>query len=270
MICRYTLKDAERWAEFSGDRNPIHFDLAHARQLGSEHLLVHGMRAMLDMKRTLSACLLECGESVNWLKFSARLRKPLRCEQVYKLSATQAGGRLNASFCDPEEASEYFTARLAPCSPQAWLLVPPGELRDITLAPALKASFPGKADDLTERWIFLDALLFQALLSSPELLSALKALYPECPANALQDFFALTPVVQTHHEVQFSAGLFADVPDPQMAIDILPPQVAGSPEAGLVMRIDIRGWFGSRPQIVTSVTFRTSPQRPTHQKGNTQ
>lgn len=41
---RYTLADARQWAAFSGDDNPIHFDLAAARAMGDGRLSVHGMR----------------------------------------------------------------------------------------------------------------------------------------------------------------------------------------------------------------------------------
>ena len=50
-LLHYTLADAQQWAAFSGDENPIHFDLAAARQMGAGQLSVHGMRALLDVKR---------------------------------------------------------------------------------------------------------------------------------------------------------------------------------------------------------------------------
>ena len=50
-LLRYTLADAQQWAAFSGDENPIHFDYAAARAMGAGQLSVHGMRALLDVKR---------------------------------------------------------------------------------------------------------------------------------------------------------------------------------------------------------------------------
>ena len=46
-LLHYTLADARQWAAFSGDENPIHFDLAAAREMGAGQLSVHGMRALL-------------------------------------------------------------------------------------------------------------------------------------------------------------------------------------------------------------------------------
>jgi hypothetical protein len=260
MKCCYTLKDAECWAEFSGDNNPIHFDPEHARRMGSEHLLVHGMRAMLDMKRGLAECLLESTPHSTWLKFTARLRRSLCCGQLYDLSVEQNGARFSGGITSAEDQIEHYAARLVPGLPQAWSFEPAGNLHDITIANDLKARFPGRADEPAERWVFLDALLFRQLLSSTDLLSALRELNPFCEAATLPAFFASTAVVQTHHEVLFSAELF-DVPlGTLLQADILAPQIVGSVETGFVMHIDIRGWIGSRPQICTSVTFRTLPQ----------
>ncbi len=258
----YTLKDAERWAEFSGDRNPVHFDLAHARQMGGENLMVHGMRAMLDMKRELSLRLLEGGISSPWMKFTARLRRPILCQQQYHLNVTRAGERFNARLSSADEKNEHYVARLAPASPQSGTFPPPGELRTVAITPALKACFSGQADDAAQRWVFLDAMLFKTLLSSPELLSALSEFAPVCQGTTttLHDLFASTPVVQTHHEVYFSAELLASALEATLLVDIAAPQMVGNRESGYVMRMDIRGWSGDRPQLLTSITFRISPR----------
>jgi acyl dehydratase len=34
MTLCYSLRDAERWAAFSGDDNPIHFDATEAKRFG--------------------------------------------------------------------------------------------------------------------------------------------------------------------------------------------------------------------------------------------
>ncbi|MBO1916418.1 MaoC family dehydratase [Providencia rettgeri] len=54
---RYTLEDAKQWASFSGDDNPIHFDLEWVKAKGGDQLSVHGMRALLDVKQFASESL---------------------------------------------------------------------------------------------------------------------------------------------------------------------------------------------------------------------
>lgn len=44
------VSDVERWAEFSGDRNPVHFDPAAARAFGVPFPFVHGMLSIIPIK----------------------------------------------------------------------------------------------------------------------------------------------------------------------------------------------------------------------------
>ncbi|MEY8941968.1 MaoC/PaaZ C-terminal domain-containing protein [Klebsiella michiganensis] len=86
MTLCYSLRDAERWAAFSGDDNPIHFDATEAKRFGLDGLCVHGMRAMLDVKSALSAALEREALPSGDLMFSCRLREPVACEMPYQLS----------------------------------------------------------------------------------------------------------------------------------------------------------------------------------------
>ena len=80
----YSLNDAERWAAFSGDYNPIHFDASEARRLGLNGLCVHGMRAMLDMKSALSPRCEKQSTLPDGLMFTSRLREPVLCDTAYQ------------------------------------------------------------------------------------------------------------------------------------------------------------------------------------------
>ena len=51
-FCR---RDVENWAAFSGDYNPIHFDLERVRKLGLEQLVVHGMLGIMPVKNDTEA-----------------------------------------------------------------------------------------------------------------------------------------------------------------------------------------------------------------------
>jgi acyl dehydratase len=48
------LPDLARYAEASGDLNPLHLDLEFARQAGFENLVVHGMLGMAQLGWLLS------------------------------------------------------------------------------------------------------------------------------------------------------------------------------------------------------------------------
>ncbi|STS99408.1 MaoC like domain [Klebsiella michiganensis] len=78
------LADAQQWAAFSGDENPIHFDLAAARQMGAGQLSVHGMRALLDVKRDAHSRLYR---PERYVKCQVRLRRPIWCDTDWLLNA---------------------------------------------------------------------------------------------------------------------------------------------------------------------------------------
>lgn len=81
MPLHYGHQDASRWAAFSGDYNPVHFDEAWVKARGGHALSVHGMRALLDVKRFISPP----ADSAPFLKCTVRLRRPLWRDTAYSL-----------------------------------------------------------------------------------------------------------------------------------------------------------------------------------------
>lgn len=259
MRFNYTRSDAELWAAFSGDYNPIHFDLQWARKLGSERLTVHGMRAMLDMKQALSEALQPASPDVHFFRFSARLRQPVCCDLDYRLdvatTARQASGRL----LDARNDECCFSAKLAPAA--AFDIADVAhiqrlEQRDVE---ALGRRFPGEP---LLQWSFLDALLFQRIVSSTVILSAIKERLPAMQARTLIDVFAQLSVVQTHHDVHFNAGLLSPgvlcFIEDALSYAILPPLIVGDSDNGLVVRIDVQCWTPHGPLLASAVTLKTA------------
>jgi len=100
----FDMLDVERWAQFSGDRNPIHFDLAHARAAGVDALIVHGMLAMMPMKQALS----QAKPPAGWTKFRALLRKPVAHGQNVVFDTKPAGAGLAFRLHDASGQVEHF------------------------------------------------------------------------------------------------------------------------------------------------------------------
>jgi len=256
MIYHYSLHDANRWALFSGDYNPIHFNIVHARRQGLEHLAVHGMRAMLDMKSLLTQRLLAQTPEAAFYRFSARLRKPLHCGFPYRLHLEESGGRFIGRMQDASDSSECFSARLAPAAPLEALSASVAN----TPLTAREEIFPGEANTPAGYWGFLDAVLFQHLLASPELLQMVNAVEPAFQAASMMAVFSRLPVVQTHHDVLFSAELFIAKPLATLRYAILPTQVLGDKAQGLVVSAGIQAWVQpDRPLMATTLTLKTQP-----------
>ena len=113
---RYSLRDAERWAAFSGDYNPIHFDAAGAQRLGLTGLCVHGMRAMLDVKSALSDSWEKHPLTPEGLMFTSRLREPVLCDAPYQLPVRETlrddGVQLSASLRHAQTQQMSISSKL--------------------------------------------------------------------------------------------------------------------------------------------------------------
>lgn len=260
MICQYSLKDANAWANFSGDYNPIHFNLEYAQSVQSEHIVVHGMRAMLDMKRSLSESLLDRLPIADFFRFSARLRKPMHCDRPYRLCVTEEGERFNGKMQDIHDNSECLTARLFPIIQPSKTLTFQAGSHWISSSETLMELFPGCADSPEEHWSFWDAMLFQRLLAAPELPLEINAVEPAFKAESLVAIFSRFPMVQTHHEVLFSAQLLSPKPELSMHYAILPIQIIGNKENGMIMHAEIQArGQQQQPLISTAITLKTWP-----------
>ncbi|MEH0888278.1 MaoC/PaaZ C-terminal domain-containing protein [Enterobacter sp. UNJFSC 003] len=267
MSLHYTLRDAERWAAFSGDYNPIHFDAAEAKLLGMEDVCVHGMRAMLDVKSRLSRALEKQTLSSGGLLFSCRLRDPVACENPYQLA-------LNHTQSD---GLQQVTGKLRHAHTQALSLSSKlSESHSLALTPGTQAiTLQGEALSTLYRqfqtidsqsaplWSFYDAVLFRQLVNAPETLATVQSLLPGHKATSLKDVFSLARVVQTHHETRFSPLLLANAEEGSafepLHYSVLPTLVMGEKGAGLVLVAGIEAWRDNQPLLSVSATLKTGP-----------
>ena len=267
----YSLSDAERWAEFSGDYNPIHFDLQQAQHLGLEQLTVHGMRTMLDIKYQLSTALLPQLPDVEFLRFNARLRQPVQCHTLYQLQLSEAAGQVSGNLIDFGSGGNCFNSKLrgAPALVQSgneqWACLSADEVFQFS------QQFPGNASQPAECWSFFDALLFKLLIAAPQTLATAKQVLPGIEAENLIDIFKFVPVIQTHHDVHFSTDLLR-IDHPNLFVRsalhyaIEPTLIVGNPDDGWVLRTAIAARSDLGPLITTAVTLKTWPLAA-HEKG---
>lgn len=259
----YTRQDADAWAAFSGDYNPIHFDVEYARRMGLAHLSVHGMRALLDMKRALSVALLVGETKGDAYAFSARLRQPVLCQTPYRLQVAGRGAAVSGTLANGESGERCFSSKLAATAPLELEEGTPTSGLTALEMQALVARFPGEATDITQAWSFLDALLFQQLVVSPATLATFSAVLPELTATTLIDVFAQLPVVQTHHDVHFSARLLTPEGIGQLGAKlqyvIAPMLVMGDRQSGFVLRAAIQARTEQQPLMTSAITLKTWP-----------
>ena len=265
MSLSYSLEHAERWAAFSGDYNPIHFDVNEAKRLGMDGLCVHGMRALLDVKSALSAAVEKHASSLEGLVFSSRLREPVMCEIPYELPVKEvvrreqmqvSGNLVNFQTQKTSISSKITGANSLTLSPAAQVNTLEGEELAV-----LYTQFLTHVGHVAPLWIFLDAILFRQLVNAPATLETVHSIIPEHKANSLRDVFSLVQVVQTHHDTHFSPRLLRQNESGQRfdAIDytILPTLVMGNKHAGLVLVAGIQAWRVNEPLMSVTVTLKT-------------
>ncbi|QMI06723.1 MaoC family dehydratase [Citrobacter sp. RHB25-C09] len=253
MPLHYTQLDARRWAAFSGDYNPVHFDEAWVKAQGGTSLSVHGMRALLDVKRFISPPV----DSMPFLKCTVRLRRPLWRDTAYRLMREEHK-RVAASVRDDTANETCLSCQLMP---EYHFPLTTGESiqrLDVQTLVGLHQLFAPLLAD-AQQWHFLDALLFRHLLQDDALLrqDAIASMLPEC--RTLDALFSRYPVVQTHQEVIFDSHLLApwraDALPESLEIETLPALVVGDLVNGAVVRIAARTCYQNH-YISNAVTLK--------------
>jgi hypothetical protein len=208
MKLAFDMDAVEKWAQFSSDRNPIHFELAHARLAGLDALIVHGMLALMPVKDAVAGAI----EPGGWMKFKSLLRNPIPHGAPIAFDAKPAAEGLSFQVRGSAGQIEHFrgTYRRAE-DPVAELQ---GE--SVELQTALDCShverFAQFYPDVRQRWIGLDAIIFSEFMRT-----RLQIVEDIAQAHLLglgADAHTSRVVVQSSHSVTFDAAFFGALGGP--------------------------------------------------------
>ncbi|TXI92570.1 MAG: hypothetical protein E6Q34_06370 [Burkholderiaceae bacterium] len=230
MEYAFDMPDVQKWAEFSGDYNPIHFNLDDARLAGMDELILHGMLALMPVKQALSHALgqtlrsptshsgahansenLEIDPSNSdavWTKFRALFRHPIPHGRSIALQHRPAHTGLNFKVCHVSSDDEHFRGSMASTeSPADQYRAVEYEFHtalDAQAADKFYEFYPG----VKHAWIALDAIVFadfmQSKLQILEDISEVKMYELHGPKKRNK------VVVQLSHTVSFDANFFCD------------------------------------------------------------
>ena len=259
MNLAFDLSAVRRWAEFSGDFNPIHFDLAHARMAGMEQLIVHGMLALMPIKQALSERnMTMLDSSPSWIKFKAAFRHPVAHDRDHILAMRSNNGKTNFQLTSVADGSiEHFRGGFGPVEALPddfpWMS-PTAHCFDI--APEQLALFKQTYADVCAHWVALDAVVFSQFMryGLPIVEKRVHHLLATgaggMTASAMKEIDTNKVVVQTSHTVYIDAEL--DDSEGHLHWSMLPPvllvntrQVSGAVtlpvyrDDRLVMLVDI-------------------------------
>lgn len=246
MNLSFDLLAVRRWAEFSGDFNPIHFDLAHAQKAGLDKLIVHGMLAVMPIKQMLSRHgRLAMNASTEWMKFKAAFRYPLAHDANHEVSTKVGLNKINFQLVSGDaHRIEHFRGSYGPVAkmpaevpvtPQAMT----AQMHGFTLDQAQVARFAQTYADISEYWVALDAVVFSQFMRiglpivEHIVIDATATKRSRQLSESNTDFNTDKVVVQTSHCVTVDAAL--DACDGVLHWALMPPvllvhaaQVSGS------------------------------------------
>ena len=155
MMRRYNAQDIERWAQFSGDRNRVHFDKDFAIKNGLKDIIVQGMLTLLDAKLLLADSL----DQTAMLNFY--IKKPVFIDTAVHMSIKGEDAKRSVAVTigdDPQNIC--ITAAVLPQKPpDPFLSAHPVAVSGQTIQMHLEKLRPG-FPHVTNRWVMFDTLLF--------------------------------------------------------------------------------------------------------------
>lgn len=264
MELAFEKSDIVRWARFSGDYNPIHFDRDAALRAGSPEIIVHGMLAVLPIKAALSREAKKVICPSDWWKFTSRFKRPVPMTQKLFLTLGLKGQGNGYSFGGG--ATPYILGAMTQSSePQC-----PGggwhesQMSSLELGKRI-SEFSTAFPEVSEFWVVLDSIIFSHFLNS--MLAAIirdcsLQLDVSCGLSGLGE----TLVMQTRHAVTFNSSRLAGSSDHPLTchaclgeILTLPNGVAGTVVvssfvgAHLIMSMEIGLMMTQARRLPTSV-----------------
>lgn len=221
---------AEKWADFSGDYNVIHFDSEMARKIGASGPVVHGMLALLYIKQAAEIELDKFQPRHMWRRFNALFRNPIPQGTTVALDIVNktdgVGFLLNQEDSACFKGTHGVTTPLSPDENK-----PEPTVVDADYARDQYDKFRKNFPLITDSWIFLDGFVFSEFFRG------------EFPKLAAQQNEKLT--VQISHRVSFSPELLqsafsSEKPFPRIAYTVKSPDVISqeSSEFG-VFEVDV-------------------------------
>ncbi len=264
---RYQNQQVYKWADFSNDLNPIHFDNEYAKKMNMVATPIHGMLAMLDIKSALFEHFKE--KPNNGLRYRCALRSHLFQEEDYSLDLDNKQQKIKYTLSELGSQAARLSGYMGEIN---------YDLKEITQSPIWRTiEFQANAlDDLIPKfnacldgkqplWIFIDGLLFREILVNDDLfLSFIKKTNTHKTYDSVTDLMTKMSVVQTHHNCLISKSvqqdyllpLFFSQRDYSIDCVIRQPTIDGNDTDGFVVDVDVDAFCNDSFLLRTSVSLK--------------
>lgn len=206
MQFSFGMDEVKKWAEFSCDYNPIHFNLEDAKRAGLDALILHGMLALLPVKQAVSKeYFQQNGVDVGWMKFRALFRNPIPHDRLVRLGTKTADGGLNFRIAASGSEREHFRGVYIPVGdPTPQFANGVAKIKFSTIQSCKnQCRFAEYYPNVQESWIELDAIIFSEFIRSKiQVFKEMSQMHGENAGDKV--------LFQTSHSVIFDSGFFAD------------------------------------------------------------
>lgn len=210
MRVTFYVEGLQRWARYSGDYNPIHFDEQQAKSIGLNGVVVHGMLAMMPLKRHVSLCPLVKGEhdGYRW-QASLRLSVYLGVEYQLQFKLPDVNGKSVFNLCSLPE--HQVKPLIGFCSPvnfgMAARQLASLSLERFQVAPEVITSkrneYRQQFSQVNALWIFIDSLIFSLFMEQGESLIRQHEFSESLGERLRHDILFL----HVSHSLMFSQGI---------------------------------------------------------------
>lgn len=155
MIRRYSHQEVEKWADYSGDRNRVHFDRDIAIKNGLPDLIVQGMLILLDAKSMLLPYI-KSNSSINFF-----IKKPVAINTDIEYDITNVNDKTILKVHEKDSLEKV-------CVVATVLTDDPPDLQNNINSFTVPEVFTQTELDITKRyyphieakWLLMDTLLF--------------------------------------------------------------------------------------------------------------
>jgi acyl dehydratase len=262
---RFGTGEIRQWAEFSGDRNPIHFDPAHAQRIGAPGVVVHGMLVLLAVKNHAGQAMAAAADSSSgWWLFRSRLRHPVIAGDPVRIDTRPQGQGLAFTITAVGQERKIITGALvthdAPGQDDSrWLRIELPGAAISERAAELGTAFPW----ITESWVILDALLFSEFLRT-----GMRGILAAHGMDLVSGTSAGSAfVVQTAHEVAFDRDVFSGAQPFDLGIVVEAPEPEYEAiEAGVYATSVLTARVRDRAVMRMKLTIAVMQAKPSYQQ----
>lgn len=167
MDLQFVREDLDKWAHFSGDYNPIHFDEQFAAgEFGLDGVVVHGMLAMLPLKGKVSR--INWGTN-DWVQWRAMLKHAMPLKNGYSISMDDLSPTETRRFSliESKSRTKSITGSCAAAEfdVSTYPTAPRFHMEEAHIREKLR-EFRENYPSVDGLWVFLDALVFSEYMAN--------------------------------------------------------------------------------------------------------